>query len=138
MPTTEMEPISTDPEVETKEYRIRIGVTVRAYAEETFEATSWEEAVQKASEYDPDDFWYSYSRDDGREGDEIAYLREADDDMSDDHEIELRTDGEPFSWTSVEIVKKLADLPEGDFTAEKLGKIATIIQEARAACRREA
>lgn len=128
-----------EPEVETKEYTIRIGVTVRAFAEENFEAASWEEAVEKAKAYQPADFLYRYDHD-GIEGDEIGYLREADDYESDEHEVDLRKDGEPFSWFACEIVKELAALnahrlahPE-EIIADKA---IALMEKAAAACAKE-
>lgn len=129
----------TEPEVETKEYTIRIGVTVRAFASENFEAASWEEAVEKAKAYQPADFLYRYAHDDV-EGDEIGYLREADDYESDEHEIDLRKEGEPFSWFASEIVKELAAL-----NAHRLAhpeqiiadKAIALMEKATAACAKE-
>lgn len=128
-----------EPEIETKEYTIRIGVTVRAFASENFEAASWEEAVEKAKAYQPTDFLYRYDHD-GIEGDELGYLREADDYESDEHEIDLRKEGEPFSWFACEIVKDLAKLHGiecGYDTHTAQEAIGKLIERARAACTKD-
>lgn len=112
---------------ELKEYDVRIIVTVRAIAEDTILAKSWEDAVEKAGKLDPKDYVYSYERDQGIEGDEMAFLGESGE--MQEHEIDLRQDGEPLSWEAVKIVKDLAKLDISDDQA-----IANLIGRAVTAC----
>lgn len=93
---------------EVRTYSVRIRVTGRLYAEDTVEATSIEEACAMAGALDPSTYRFTYEKGDGFDGDEIAYVREADDEEAHEHEVDLRRSGEPFSWDACQIVKDLA------------------------------
>lgn len=123
------------PENDPKEYRLRIGVTVRAFAEERFEAETWDEALAKARAVNPRDFLYRYDHDD-IEGDEIGYLSEADDD--DEAEIDLRGGNEgPFSWHACEFVKDIAKVDPKLSPPEMFKLMQVFIERAHKACTKE-
>lgn len=125
-----------DPD-EEREFTVTIRVTARVSAEETIMATSIQDAAVKAANLDPHDFLYTYSTDDGFDGDPIAMVCGELHDQ-DEVEVDLRPVGEPFSWTACDIVKKLAALPEGAITYDKLATVADLIQQARQACEKNA
>lgn len=123
-------------EPEPKVYRLRIGVTVRAFGVERFEAASWEEAIAKAQTYNPRDFCYGHDYE-NIEGDEIGYLSgDNDEDFADPVEVDLREDGEPYSWNAVQIVKDLAKLTEKD-AAPALVDVLPLLTRAKEACAKE-
>lgn len=120
-----------EPEPETREYRVRLRATARVRNEDTITATSMEDALEQVSKIDLEKYrWgYRYSHDDGVDGDEIAYVVEVDDEEGDEIEVDLRAEGEPFSWTAVEIVKAMAAVDDADAAA-----LAALVQRAKAAC----
>ncbi|TIV41838.1 MAG: hypothetical protein E5V96_24030 [Mesorhizobium sp.] len=94
------------------EFSLRIAVTTRAFYEIEFEAESLERAKEHAATINPADYLAHFPE--GIEGDQIGYLRRSDDLTRDDIEVDLRDEGEPFSWEACEVVKKLAALCDPD------------------------
>lgn len=123
-------------EVETNTYRVRIGVTARVFTEEEFEAVDDEAAAAYVKALDPHDFFYSYSSEDGIEGDEIAFWGEEDiDNVEYENEVVLKKDGEPFSWTACDIVKDLAKLYNQRFDqGPGYSDICALVRRAFEAC----
>lgn len=119
---------------EPKEFSVRLAVTVRAYADTTIEALSWEDAVEKAKAIQPREYIFRYDHED-IEGDPIAYLGEGDE--YPEHEVDIREEGEPFSWTAVDIVKALAKLA-GQPDAIKALEADALIERAKTACTKDA
>ncbi len=74
-------------------------------------------------------------QDEEREGDEIAYVALLNDEgwsTDEDFEIDLRSAGEPFSWTAVDIVKDLAKL--NDRKHELPDDVLELVERAVKAC----
>ncbi|RWE85340.1 MAG: hypothetical protein EOS63_01510 [Mesorhizobium sp.] len=118
---------------ETIEFSLRIGVTTRAFYEIEFEAESLENAREHAAMIDPAEYLAHFPE--GIEGDQIGYLRQSDDFTRDDIEIDLRDEGEPFSWEACEIVKKLAALSGQDPTGDGVCAIVRqLIARAHRSC----
>ena len=105
----EREAMADDDDVpEMVEFSFRIGVTTRAFHEIEFEAESLEKAKEHAATINPAEYLAHFPE--GIEGDQIGYLRQSDDFAGDDIEIDLRDEGEPFSWEACGIVKQLSAL----------------------------
>lgn len=107
---TEPEP-EPDPDADLKEYTVRLAASARVFNEETIMASSIEEAIAKVRQINLEEYrWgYRYDHEDGIDGDQIAYVKESDDDdLVDEVEVDLRDEGEPFSWEACDIVKDLA------------------------------
>jgi uncharacterized protein YprB with RNaseH-like and TPR domain len=120
----------------TQTYKVRLMVTARIHAEDTFEAQGDEAAQKYVEALNPRDFIYSYSSDDGVEGDEVAFWSLEDDEtggVGDEGEVVLMKEGEPFSWDAVNITKDLAKLQTVEFNHEDVAKL---IQRAITACSR--
>lgn len=121
-------------EQDTIAYKVRLAVTARVFAEETFEAANDEAAQQYVEALDPADFDYTYSADDGIEGDEVAFwTRDDDEDLLHETEVVLKADGEPLSWEAVEIVKELAKLHAAP-TLDNIEALTVLISRAHLAC----
>lgn len=115
------------------EFSFRIGVTTRAFYKIDFEAENVEKAREHAATINPAEYLAHVSE--GIEGDQIGYLRQSDDFSGDDIEVDLRDEGEPFSWEACEIVKKLSALfghyqPDGEIGAT----VNELIASARRSC----
>jgi hypothetical protein len=128
-------------EPDTQTYKVRLMVTGRLHAEDTFEAVDDEAAKAYVKALDPDDFIYSYSSDDSREGDEIAYWSLEDSETLDEEEVVLMKEGEPFSWDACNIVKDLAKLFNQRITGPEEGshysEVMMLIRRAHDACTRQ-
>ncbi|MDG4889707.1 hypothetical protein [Mesorhizobium sp. WSM4887] len=83
-------------------FSFRIGVTTRAFYEIEFEAESLEKAREHAATINSAEY--------------LAHFPE--DFTGDDVKVDLRDEGEPFSWDACEIVKKLAALSGQDLHAD--------------------
>jgi hypothetical protein len=127
-----------DDEPETQEYPVRLWATFRCVCETEIEATSHEEAVAKARELDPDDFNFNFAEGMGIDGDVTAHVDwpDEDDETRDAFEVDLREEGEPFSWVACEIVKDLAKLasPDGSLDASAEDATEKFVRRAVAAC----
>jgi hypothetical protein len=120
-------------EPDTQTYHVRIGVTARVFAEETFEAVDDEAAAKHVAALDPHDFLYAYDTDNGFDGDPIAYWHLDDEDLAEEREVILAKEGEPLSWEACDIVTDLAKLQTVEFDHEDVAKL---IQRAITACSR--
>lgn len=121
-------------EPDTQTYRVRLMVTARVEAEETFEAIDDEAAAKYVEAINPRDFNYTYDSDYGIEGDEIAFWG-YEDDENPEVEVVLAKDGEPLSWEACAITKALAALGDRpDTVLDQVGAIAGLIDRARRAC----
>ena len=98
------------------EFSFRVGVTTRAFYEIEFEAESLEKAREHAATINAAEYIAHFPE--GIEGDQIGYLRQSDDFTGDDVEVDLRDEGEPFSWDACEIVKKLGAVSRQDLHAD--------------------
>jgi hypothetical protein len=103
------------------EFSFRIGVTTRAFYEIEFEAESLEKAKEHAATINPAEYLAHFPE--GIEGDQIGYLRQSGDFTGDDIEIDLRDEGEPFSWEACEIVKKLAAISTQELPGDGVSAI---------------
>lgn len=92
-------------EPELKTFPVRLWITARMVCETDVEATSMEDAIAKAKELNFSGHDFAYE---GLEGDESAHIVDPDDELAAPVEIDLREEGEPFSWEAVNIVKDLA------------------------------
>jgi hypothetical protein len=125
--------VDDDDGPEMIDFSFRIGVTTRAFHEIEFEAESLEKAKERAATIDPADYLAHFSE--GIEGDQIGYLRQSDDSTGDDIEIDLRDEGEPFSWEACEIVKQLAALSSQDLRGDSACTVVRdLISNAHRAC----
>jgi hypothetical protein len=98
-----------------KRYGIRLWATFRCCAETEIEAESLEAATEIARGQKFESFDFGDRENMTLDGDETAHIYEPNED--DDYvweneagEVDLRKEGEPFSWEAVKIVKKLAEL----------------------------
>lgn len=111
----------------TKSFSCRLMVTARTEAwDGDIEAIDESDAARQV--IDMIDTGEIRNGDDGIEGDEILFVisNEADE-PSDEIEIDLRVQGQPFSWMACDIVKELA-------TAETDEQRQALIVRAREAC----
>ncbi|MES0071890.1 hypothetical protein [Mesorhizobium sp. M0058] len=133
----ERESESYEPEMpEMIDFKLRIGVTTRAFYEIEFEEASIDAAIERARSIKAST--YASEFENGIDGDEIGYLSQADDRDGDETEIDMRTEGEPYSWIACEIVKSLAKVfgvPQSDDSVNN--EINRLISEAQRACATE-
>lgn len=122
-----------------KTYGVRFWATFRACASTQVEAFNEAGAVAVAKTVDWRDLDFTADRENfTSEGDETAHLfGPADDETDNDDpwsgdalEIDLREEGEPFSWIAVAIVKDLAKL--ADYRGRK--DLMELVRRAKAAC----
>lgn len=122
-----------DDEPELTTFRVRLGVTVRDFTDWTIEAESLDAAIAMVEAAGVGDRWHDFEN--GIEGDEIAYVSIDDAPHTDEEtEVDLRAEGEPFSWDAVAIVKEMATLfpiNNETFTADK---VKELISKAHRAC----
>ncbi|THK33456.1 hypothetical protein EHS39_36210 [Ensifer sp. MPMI2T] len=121
-----------------KTYGVRFWATFRACAETQVEAFNEEGAVAVAKTIDWTELDFTADRENlTAEGDETAHLFGPSDDEHDNddpwcgnaREIDLRDEGEPFSWIAVAIVKDLAKV---SYQGRK--DLMELIDRAKAAC----
>lgn len=110
-----------------KTYQYRVAFTTRTYANEQIEATSVTAAIAKLREMNISDD-YGHYNDSGVEGDELITLLDEDGDEL--AELDMRSPGEPFSWTACELVKELAK--DDGFKSERDAVIALRMWVAKA------
>lgn len=123
-----------------RSYGVRLWATFRGSYETQVIATSFEEAVKKASELKHQEFNYEF--DDDVEGDEtmMVYGPEDGDTGEDDpwagngQEVDSRKDGEPFSWDACQLVKDLAKLHPTEFESHV---VVQLIKRAKNFCTKE-
>jgi hypothetical protein len=108
----------------TKEYRYNFRVTTRTdYGDGDFiEATSMNAAVSRL--LDPDGRYYPHegrtvSNDEEVAGDQVLFIsapapKNDEQFWPDEEEVDARPQGEPFSWTAVDLVRSLARAGPGD------------------------
>ncbi|EUB97272.1 hypothetical protein PMI07_000848 [Rhizobium sp. CF080] len=133
-----------DDEPVLRTYGVRLFATFRGECDTEVQATSFDEAVAKATTLRHDDF--NYSIDDAIEGDQtmIVYGPDEDDPNDDDKwggdgvEMDMRKDGEPFSWEACHLVKELAALAEIKNETHHSAELAKLIDRAKAFCTKEA
>ncbi|MGB3833773.1 MAG: hypothetical protein WA975_18130 [Mesorhizobium sp.] len=132
---TEPEP-EPDPDADLKEYTVRLAASARVFNEDTIMATSIEDAIAKARQINLEEYrWgYRYDHEDGIDGDQIAYVIEADDIEGDEVEVDLRDEGEPFSWEACQIVKDIAKVAAKPDTTTRDEEILALMERAVAAC----
>ena len=138
-PNDALSNLDAEPEPEAvplKEYTVRLAASARVFNEETIMATSIEDAKEKASKINLEEYrWgYRYDHEDGIDGDQIAYVVEADDIEGDEVEVDLREAGEPFSWEACQIVKDMAKVAAKPDTTSRDEEILALLERARAAC----
>lgn len=111
---------------ELQDFNVRIMVTARVEAETSVEAVDLAHAKELVAKLDPNDFNFSYDKDQGFDGDAIAYVSE---DGDDEHEQDLYIcePGELMSWTACDIVAELAAC------GEDLDKLMQLVWRAREA-----
>lgn len=112
--------------LEMQEFNVRIRATARVECETTVEAVDWAHAKELAAKLDTNDFRFSYEKQDGLEGDAIAWVSEEADDEH-EQEVAICDPGEVFSWTACDIVSKLAACEED---LDKLMELVWLAREA--------
>lgn len=117
-----------DEEPELKTFPVRLWITARMVCETEVEAASMEDAIAKAKELDFADYDFVYEQ---QEGDETAYIAAPDDELADPVEVDLREEGEPFSWEAVNIVKDLASFYDRTFSSND---IVSLLARAHRCC----
>lgn len=113
--------------LEPQDFNVRIMVSARVECETTVEAVSMAHAKELVAKLDPNDFWYAYEKDQGFDGDAIAYVS-AEDDSEHEEDLHICEPGELMSWTACEIVSDLAAC------GEDLDKLMQLVWRAREAC----
>lgn len=129
-----------EPEAVVRKYGIRLWATFRGECDITVEATSFEAAIEAARKLDHNDHNFTFT--DTVEGDQSAQVFGPDDDNPDDDdewggdgvEVDMRADGDPFSWTACHITKELAALFDKPQDPECLSIVTNLISEAHRAC----
>lgn len=127
-------------------YGVRLWGTFRACAEDTVEAASFDEAMEKAKKLNHCNYSFKIESLDGDES--MSVFGPDDDDLSDDDmwggdgiEIECRTVGEPLSWEACQLVKDLAqvDMSSTDafHSAGGWETINALVNRAKACCTKE-
>lgn len=100
------------------EYYCRLMVTTREEAwEGTIEAIDVDAAAREVRKMIDD---YHIRTDNGIEGDELLYVATVGDDglaEEDEVEVDMRKEGEPFSWSACTLVQELAKLDPVDNTS---------------------
>lgn len=125
-----------DPNARLKEYTVRLAASARVFNEDRIMAYSIEEAIEKVRQLNLEEYrWgYRYEHEDEIDGDQIAYVRLADDRDGDDVEVDLRNEGEPFAWDACEIVKDLAKMNADAEPVVIKDRLQTFIDRASRAC----
>jgi hypothetical protein len=95
-------------EPELKTFTVRIMATARVETETEIDALTIEDAIKEAKKIDPTGYRYAMLDNYDIEGDAIAFVSDMDD--GDEHEIDvdLRPDGECFSWDACAFVDDIA------------------------------
>lgn len=126
-------------DVPTSSYTVELAVTTRAYHQFEIMALDDADAIRRVKAIDiGSEYGHIFSGDDmsGIEGDEIIYIDNEDGERLEitkgDDTLDMRSPGEPFSWDACKIVKRLAEVDPADTEA-----IKTLLEEAKAACRKE-
>jgi len=104
-------------------YEVRIHYAKREVDTFQAEAANIEEATEKAWDYCTYNIKNSES-----EGDEIAYISE-EDHPEDEIDVDLRAEGEPFSWESVDFVKALAKAEVTDGLQHWISKAQALLKK---------
>lgn len=122
-----------------KNYGVRCWATFRAFAGIQVEAFNFDGAMAVAKTIDWDGLNFSIETMDGDEtvyvfGPEDADAVHDDPWNGDGVEIDLRADGEPFSWVAVAIVKELAALASTRYQRLTIEKVRDLMTRAAAAC----
>ncbi|MDQ0422332.1 hypothetical protein J2045_003380 [Peteryoungia aggregata LMG 23059] len=140
-PENEIEEL--EPEPILRKYGVRLWATFRGECEVTVEATSYDEAIEKAKQLDHNDFNYTF--DDSVEGDQTLHVYGPDDDNQDDDdewagdgvEIDMRKPGNPFSWDACRLVVGLAKLDGLPRDPQCMEAIEGFISLAKSICTKE-
>lgn len=99
-----------------EEFHVRICSTARVEYECNIEAVDMDHAKQLVMLIRPRSKEYALMEGYGIEGDEIAYVSHADDIGADEEQIDIKEEGEPFSWDACELVKELAAVETATIT----------------------
>lgn len=122
-------------------YNVSLAVTTRMYCRYQVEAVDLDHCRQLVEQVDWSEVgrsgwaggdWHLDHEDIQIEGDEIAYIEDADEiDALDriDEEVDLRGEGAPYSWDAARFVMRLARLQIEETD------VGALIQEARALCK---
>lgn len=121
-------------------YGLRFWATARVVFEEEHRFTSLDEAISNAS----GDFPRSWTIEE-IDGDQTCSIYRADNETDPDdawngdpvHEVDLRTEGEPFSWEACNIAKDLAKLHPSNGTSRAQLKVDELISRAFKACAKQ-
>ena len=112
------------------EYNVRYHVTTRMHADISVAALGIESVIELVKlGWHGDDLVTGWELEEppGIEGDEVAFIEIEDPQGEHDEvEVDLRAEGEPFSWDACKIVKDMAKMAVGD------GSIVDHIEEVQA------
>lgn len=113
-----------------QQFNVRVYATTRMHAHTSLEAIDMDHAKQLVMLIDPDRLDYELEDQPGVDGDEVAFV-ELDDGNYDEEQVDIKLDGEPYSWDACELVKELAKVEPAFTTQEKFNEF---IEKARELC----
>jgi hypothetical protein len=116
-----------------KPFEARMWVSARIVGKTDIDATDIESATDAARELTWHDFVFSIDDDFQVDGDETIHVEDYDDEGSDPVEVDMREDGEPFSWEAIRITKALAEL-YAEPTVDNIEVLKKLISDAHRAC----